>query len=134
MISLSDLAAQPATSLVGELLAMWLDNGFDPKVLDLEAIGLAELSPALRYLKTLILQMHDIWHLVAGLQTTSLHEMAIFALQLAQFAYNYSAQFLGTEGTTSYLRQNQGNPLLLQNMAEAWVPVCDAPHIIAIEW
>ena len=134
MISLSDLAAQPATSLARELLAMWVDNGFDPEVLDRAAIGLAQLSPALGYLNTRILQMHDTWHLVAGYQTTSLHEMAISAFQLAQFGHNYSAQFLATVGTMSYLRQPQGFPLLQQNMAEAWVHGCDAPHFMAIEW
>lgn len=82
MISLSELATQPATSLPRELIAMWVDNAFDPKVLDRETIGLAQLSPALCYLKTRILQMHDIWHLVAGYRTTSLHEMAISAFAL----------------------------------------------------
>lgn len=134
MISLSDLAAQPATSLARELLAMWVDNGFDPEVLDREAIGLGQLSPALGYLNTRILQMHDTWHLVAGYQTTSLHEMAISAFQLAQFGHNYSAKFLATVGTMSYLRQPQGFALLQQNMAEAWVHGCDAPHFMAIDW
>ena len=134
MILLSDLAEQPEGSLARELLAMWVENGFDPEVLDREAIGLGQLSPALHYLNTRILQMHDIWHLVGGYQTTSLHEMAISAFQLAQFGHNYSAQFLATVGTMSYLHQPQGFSLLLQNMAEAWVHGCDAPHFMNIEW
>ena len=63
MISLAALADFPDGSLARQLLSMWVDNGFDPEVLDRDAIGLAGLSPALRYLNTRILQMHDTWHL-----------------------------------------------------------------------
>ena len=134
MISLTNLGEYPDGSLARELLSMWVDNGFDPEVLDRDAIGLSGLSPAMRYLNTRILQMHDTWHLVAGYQTTSLHEMAISAFQLAQFGHNYSAMFLTTVCTMSYLRQPQGFVLLLQNLSEAWVHGSDAPKFMAIEW
>ena len=134
MITLEGLANLPEGSLGRALLAMWTENQFDPEVLDRDAIGLADLSPALRYLNTRILQMHDVWHLVAGYKTTSLHEMAISAFQLAQFGHNYSAMFLTTVCTMSYLRQPQGFVLLLQNLSEAWVHGSDAPKFMAIEW
>jgi ubiquinone biosynthesis protein Coq4 len=134
MISLAALADFPDGSLARQLLSMWVDNGFDPEVLDRDAIGLAGLSPALRYLNTRILQMHDTWHLVAGYKTTSLHEMAISAFQLAQFGHNYSAMFLTTVCTMSHLKQPMGFPLLLQNLSEAWVHGCDAPDFMSIEW
>lgn len=134
MISLTELNDYPDGSLARNLLSMWVDNGFDPEVLDRDAIGLSDLSPALGYLNTRILQMHDTWHLVAGYETTSLHEMAISAFQLAQFGHNYSAMFLSTVCTMSYLRQPQGFVLLLQNLSEAWVHGCEAPKFMAIEW
>ena len=134
MISLAALADFPDGSLARQLLSMWVDNGFDPEVLDRDAIGLAGLSPALRFLNTRILQMHDTWHLVAGYKTTSLHEMAISAFQLAQFGHNYSAMFLTAVCTMSHLKQPMGFPLLLQNLSEAWVHGCDAPDFMAIEW
>ncbi len=134
MISLAGLAEHPEGSLARELLSMWVDNGFDPEVLDRDAIGLANLSPALRYLNTRILQMHDTWHLVAGYRTTSLHEMAISSFQLAQFGHNYSAMFLTTVCAMSHLKQPLGFPLLLQNLAEAWVHGCESPDFMAIEW
>ena len=111
MITLEGLASLPEGSLGRALLAMWTDNQFDPEVLDRDAIGLADLSPALRYLNTRILQMHDVWHLVAGYRTTSLHEMAISSFQLAQFGHNYSAMFLATVLCMSCLRQPAGFPL-----------------------
>ena len=134
MISLAALADFPDGSLARQLLSMWVDNGFDPEVLDRDAIGLAGLSPALRYLNTRILQMHDTWHLVAGYKPTSLHEMAISAFQLPQFGHRYSAMFLTTMCTMSQLKQPIGFPLLLRNLSEAWFHGCDAPDFMAIEW
>ena len=134
MISLAELGELPLGSLARELLSMWVDNGFDPEVLDRDAIGLGSLSPALGYLNTRILQMHDVWHLMAGYQTTSLHEMAISAFQLAQFGHNYSAMFLTTVCTMSHLRQPQGFGLLLQNLSEAWHHGAQCPPLMAVEW
>ncbi|MED5443658.1 MAG: Coq4 family protein [Pseudomonadota bacterium] len=134
MITLEGLASLPEGSLGRALLAMWTDNQFDPEVLDRDAIGLADLSPALRYLNTRILQMHDVWHLVAGYRTTSLHEMAISSFQLAQFGHNYSAMFLATVLCMSCLRQPAGFPLLMQNFAEGWRHGCQAPKFMEIEW
>ena len=134
MISLAELGGLPDGSLARELLSMWVDNGFDPEVLDRDAIGLGTLSPALGYLNTRILQMHDVWHLVAGYQTTSLHEMAISAFQLAQFGHNYSAMFLTTVCTMSHLRQPQGFGLLLQNLSEAWHHGVQCPPLMAVDW
>ena len=134
MISLAELGELPLGSLARELLSMWVDNGFNPEVLDRDAIGLGSLSPALGYLNTRILQMHDVWHLMAGYQTTSLHEMAISAFQLAQFGHNYSAMFLTTVCTMSHLRQPQGFGLLLQNLSEAWHHGAQCPPLMAVEW
>ncbi len=134
MITLEGLASLPEGSLGRALLAMWTDNQFDPEVLDRDAIGLADLSPALRYLNTRILQMHDVWHLVAGYRTTSLHEMAISSFQLAQFGHNYSAMFLATVLCMSCLRQPAGFPLLMQNFAEGWRHGCQAPKFMEIQW
>jgi ubiquinone biosynthesis protein Coq4 len=134
MITLEGLANLPEGSLGRALLAMWTENQFDPEVLDRDAIGLANLSPALQYLNTRILQMHDVWHLVAGYKTTSLHEMAISAFQLSQFGHNYSAMFLATVLCMSCLRQPAGFPLLMQNFAEGWRHGCHAPKFMEIEW
>ena len=134
MISLKELGAQPENSLASNLYKMLTENGFDAEVLDREAIGLRNLTPALRYLNTRILQMHDVWHLVAGYQTTSLHEIAISAFQLAQFGHNYSAMFLATICSISHLRQPMGFPILLQTIKEAWLHGREQPPFMDIEW
>lgn len=134
LLTLKALEQLPVGSLGNDLHSMWVDNGFDPEVLDRQAIGLHNLSPALRYLNTRILQMHDIWHLVAGYKTTSLHEIAISSFQLAQFGHNYSAMFLATAATMSSLRAPQGFGLFLQNLAEAWHHGRQSPPFMAVEW
>ena len=134
MITLEGLARLPEGSLGRALLAMWTEDQLDPEVLDRDAMGLADLSSALRYLNTRLLQMHDVWHLVAGYRTTSLHEMAISSFQLAQFGHHYSAMFLATVLCMSCLKQPAGFPLLMQNFAEGWRHGCNAPKFMEIEW
>lgn len=134
LLSLAELAQQPDGSLARELHSMWVDNNFDPEVLDRDAIGLGQLPPALHYLNTRILQMHDVWHLVAGYQTTALHEIAISAFQLAQFGHNYSGQFLATVACISHRNAPDGFGLLMQTICEAWQHGRAVTPLMAVEW
>ena len=81
--SLDALARCPAGSLGATFHALIVDNGFDLEVLDRTALGLDKLPAPLDYLNARILQCHDLWHIVAGYETTALHEVAISAFQLA---------------------------------------------------
>ena len=134
MIDLAELARPPADSLAGQLQSMLADNGYDAEVLDRQALGLSQLPPGLCYLNTRILQMHDVWHLVAGYRTTSLHEIAISAFQLAQFGHNYSAMFLAVVLTIASTTRPEGLPILLQIISEAWRHGRTNPSFMAIEW
>ena len=128
------LGKLPEGSLGHDLYRMLVDNNFDAEVLDREVIGLANLPPALRYVNTRILQMHDVWHLAAGYQTTSLHEIAISAFQLAQFGHNYSSMFLATVATMSCCKTPAGFGLLMQNITEAWCHGRATPPLMPIHW
>ena len=121
-------------SLGRTLYGMVVDQGYDLEVLNREAIRLSALPPSLRYLNTRILQMHDVWHLVAGYETTATHEIAISAFQLAQFGHNYSAMFLATVTTIAHAMQPAGFPILMQLIAEAWQHGCRSPAFMDIEW
>ena len=133
-LRLAVLAEQPAGSLGNAFHRLIVDNNFDLEVLDRQAIGLGFLPPALRYLNTRILQMHDIWHLVGGYATTALHEIAISSFQLAQFGHNYSAMFLATVTTSTRLHFPAGLPAMLQVVAEAWRHGRASPPFMAIDW
>ena len=128
------LGGLPEGSLGNDLYRMLVDNNFDAEVLDREVIGLANLPPALRYDNTRILQMHDVWHLVAGYQTTSLHEIAISAFQLAQCGLNYSSLFLASVATMRCGKTPAGCGLLMQNITEAWRHGRTTPALMPIHW
>ncbi|MFT4797537.1 MAG: ubiquinone biosynthesis protein Coq4 [Candidatus Azotimanducaceae bacterium] len=134
LMSFSDIESCPSGSLGNALYRMLVDNGYDPEVLDRDAIGLSNLKPAVRYLNTRILQMHDVWHLVAGYETTSLHEIAISSFQLAQFGHNYSAMFLATVATMSRSNGPDAFNLMMRIIAESWVHGREVPPLMAIEF
>jgi len=131
---LDELGACPAPSLGQTLYRMIVDQGYDLEVLDREAIALSALPCSLRYLNTRILQMHDVWHLVAGYETTASHELAISAFQLAQFGHNSSAMFLATITTISCTLQRAGFPVLMQLTAEGWRHGRETPPMMDIQW
>ena len=106
----------------------------DAEVLDRNAIMLGELPPALRYLNTRILQMHDVWHLVGGYTTDAMHEVAISAFQLAQFGHNYSSMFLAAAGRMAHEHNAAGFGIFFQTVAEAWLHGRENPSFMAIEW
>ena len=131
---LDALGACGDSSLGQTLYRMIVDQGYDLEVLDREAIALAALPRSLRYLNTRILQMHDVWHLVAGYETTASHEIAISAFQLAQFGHNYSAMFLATITTISCTLQRAGFGILMQLVAEGWRHGRETPAMMDIHW
>jgi ubiquinone biosynthesis protein Coq4 len=132
--SLDALARCPPDSLAGELHALVVDNGFDLEVLDREALGLKNLPPPLDYLNARILQCHDIWHIVAGYQTTALHEVAISGFQLAQFGHHYSAMFLGMALSRLAFERPEGGPILLETILTAWAHGRRTPPLMPVKW
>jgi ubiquinone biosynthesis protein Coq4 len=98
---------------------MIVENEYDPEVLDRESIKLSAMPHRLHYLHARILQMHDVWHLVAGYTTHSSNEIAISAFQLAQFGHNYSAMFLAAALAMATTAEPQGFTILMQIITEA---------------
>ncbi len=134
-LTLGELARLPVGSLGHDFWRLIVDNKFDLEVLDREALSLAMLPPALRYLNIRILQMHDIWHLAGGFHTTALHEVAISAFQHAQFGHGYSAVFLAVAAYGAALGGGaEGAAVVLQTIAEASRYGEECPSFMAIPW
>ena len=131
---LAELERAPEDSLAHDFWRQIVDNGFDLEVLDRETMNLSSLPPALCYLNTRILQMHDIWHLVGGFHTTALHEIAISAFQQAQFDHGYSAMFLAAITSSMALSGGAAGPAILQTIAEASQYGADCPSFMAMPW
>ena len=134
LIKLSTLAACPSGSLGREFHDLIVDNKFDLEVLDRGAIGVEDLPAPLAYLNTRMLQAHDLWHITAGYETTSLHEIAISAFQMAQFGHNYSAQFLSITAVIGALTPGRGYRILMDTITTAWVHGRETPAMVTIPW
>jgi ubiquinone biosynthesis protein Coq4 len=132
--ALADLAAAPADSLSARFRRLVVDNGFDLEVLDCEAMDLASLPPPLGWLNARILQVHDLWHIVAGYQTAGLHEVAISAFQLAQFGHGYSAMFLASTALGAADRAPERFGLTMDVVFSACKHGRETPPMIAIPW
>jgi ubiquinone biosynthesis protein Coq4 len=131
---LEELGACPENSLGRLFYHVIVDNSFDLEVLDRDAIGLAKLPSPLDYLNTRMLQAHDLWHLVGGYETTSLHEIAISAFQMSQFGHSYSAQFLAVTASIGAHMPAEGYPVLMDTFTSAWVHGRQTPPMITIDW
>jgi len=134
LVKMEDLAACPPGSLGREFHDLIIDNKFDLEVLDRDAIGLSQLPAPLAYLNTRILQAHDLWHIVAGYETTGLHEVALSAFQMAQFGHVYSAQFLAVTAGISSLGLGAGWTVLMTSCATAWRHGRETPPMMLIDW
>ena len=132
-IDIRELERAPDGSLGNALYRMVTENNYDLEVLDREDIQLTQLPKALQYLNTRILQMHDVWHLVAGYSTSGSHEIAISAFQLAQFGHNYSAMFLAVV-MKSHRSQPRSFSILMQLIMEAWRHGRETPPMMDIVW
>jgi ubiquinone biosynthesis protein Coq4 len=128
------LAHCPPNSLGLSLYKMIVENGYDPEVLDRESIKLSAMPHSLHYLNARILQMHDVWHLVAGYTTNSSNEIAISAFQLAQFGHNYSGMFLAAAMAMATTKEPRGFTILMQIITEAWHHGRQTPFMMDIEW
>ncbi|MEO1101614.1 MAG: Coq4 family protein [Pseudomonadota bacterium] len=133
-IELGTLAACPQGSLGRTFHDLIVDNTFDLEVLDRDEIGLSALPTPLDYLNTRILQSHDLWHIVAGYETTALHEIALSAFQMAQFGHAYSAQFLAVMAAVGAITPSIGYPVLMTTIVSAYVHGRRSPPLITIDW
>jgi ubiquinone biosynthesis protein Coq4 len=133
-ITLEELAACPPGSLGAQFHAIIVDNKFDLEVLDRDALGLAALPKPLDYLNTRILQSHDLWHIVAGYETTALHEIALSAFQMAQFGHNYSAHFLAVTAAITAHAPAAGWGLVMDTILSAWRHGRETPPLMAVPW
>jgi ubiquinone biosynthesis protein Coq4 len=133
--SLAALAACPRDSLGGHLHALVVDDGFDLEVLDRDALGLDALPPPLDYLNVRILQCHDVWHTVAGYETTGLHEVAISGFQMGQFGHHYSSLFLAMVLTkVAFTQPFEGFGFLLDTILAAYRHGRETPPLLGVDW
>ncbi len=116
----ADLAGRPEASLGTALRRMLEAQGYDLEVIDADTVVLPGPYPAQNRTNRRILQLHDVWHLVAGYGFTGAGEVAISGFQLAQFGQNYSARFLATVAALLALNLPALAAPMLRVMLEGW--------------
>jgi ubiquinone biosynthesis protein Coq4 len=132
---LVDLERCPADSLGGQLYKLVVEGGFDLEVLDRDSLGLADMPPPLDYVNLRILQCHDVWHKVAGYETTGLHEVAISGFQMGQFGHHYSSTFLALVLTkASFSQPPVAAGFLLDTILSAYRHGRETPPMLDITW
>ncbi len=130
-----EIAACPAGSLGDRLRSLVEDKGFDLEVLDRDELGLTEMPAPLDYLNVRILQCHDIWHEVAGYETTALHEVAVSAFQMAQFGHHYSSMFLGVVATkVAFTQPYEAVGFISDIILSAYTHGRETPPLVGVEW
>lgn len=133
-ITLETLGQQPEGSLGHDIYRLIVDNDFHLEVLDRDDATINAMPPALRYLNVRILQMHDVWHMMAGYRTTMLQEVGISAFSLAQFDHNYSAMLIATAAASPLFNVPEAFPVVMQVIMEAWQHGRTTPFFMEIEW
>ena len=128
------LQSCPPDSLGYALYRLIIDNRYDPEVLQLDDIVLSELPHVLHYLNARILQMHEVWHLVAGYETTGTGEIAISSFQLAQFGHNFSSMFLAAVMAIGTFKEPRSFNVLMQVINEGWHHGRQTPWMMDVEW
>ncbi len=130
----ADLAGRPPDSLGSELLRMLEAKGYDLEVIDADTVVLPGPYPAQNRTNRRILQLHDVWHLVAGYGFTGAGEVAISGFQLAQFGQNYSARFLATVATLLAFHAPPVAEPMLRVMLDGWRHGRETPPLIQQPW
>ncbi|MFT4520444.1 MAG: ubiquinone biosynthesis protein Coq4 [Halioglobus sp.] len=133
-VKLQTLAACQLGSIGRQYHDLIVDNGFDLEVLDGHALGLSELPSPLDFLYARNLQTHDLWHLVAGYETTVLHEFAIAAFQLAQFGHSYSGNLMAVMTGVAALSPAIGFPIMMDAVLTAWAHGRETSPMMGIIW
>lgn len=132
---LDDLAACPEGSLGHAFYRQIIDNQFDLEVLDRDAMSLSSLPAPHDFINTRMLQSHDLIHILAGYELTSLHEIGISAFQLAQCGHGYSAMFLALVAATAASSPQPGAfAFMMDTVLGAWAHGRRSPSVIDLDW
>ncbi|WP_067185956.1 Coq4 family protein [Sphingopyxis granuli] len=133
-LTTADLESHAADSLAHDLLSMLTANGYDIEVIDADTVVLPGDYPAQNRTNRRILQLHDIWHLVAGYGFTPAGEVAISGFQMAQFGQNYSTRFLATVASKAAVHAPAMMDMLLTVMFDGWRHGRATKELIAVPW
>jgi ubiquinone biosynthesis protein Coq4 len=131
---LNDLIRCPSNSLGGAFYRQVVSDGMRLEAGDRDLMGLAALPYPLNYVNTRILQCHHLIRIVAGYETTSLHQMGLSAFLMGQCGYHYSSMFVGAAMTAVAMRRPPGVPAILDTILGGWTHGRQTPLLLGAPW
>jgi ubiquinone biosynthesis protein Coq4 len=127
--NLDELLHYPQNSL-GYIYAYTMkDKGFDP---DLYSHMAADSDAS--YVELRLSQTHDIWHIIAGFDTSSAGEIGLQAFHLSQFPYPLATMLIANSLISSTLLAPKELPKLVQEIDRGLQMGKQAKSLFAQKW
>lgn len=135
-VKIETLRDMPEGSLGQTFYRLITDNNFDVEVLDPASLfGAAQPDmPPVEWMNRRILQLHDVFHLVAGYKQIGEDEIGISGFQLAQIGQPYSAWFIAAVSLISTLYFPAGLAPILELSFSGWKHGRETRPLILVDW
>lgn len=133
---IAELEALPKESLGYAFARYLIDNQLDPALLRESAFIEAheKRGEDVGFLAARGFQLHDMFHVLTGYDTTPLGEVRVVSFTVAQFPAPYPALIIGTRPLQAALYQPQLLPVLMDAISEGWMRGRQASSLIAVRW
>ena len=130
------LKALPEDSLGYAFARYLIENGLDPALLRESAFIEAHEKRGVDvgYLAARGFQLHDMFHVLTGYDTTPLGEVRVVSFTVAQYPAPYPAMIIGTRPLQAALYKPQLLPILMDAITEGWARGRAAASLIAVRW
>lgn len=133
---IAELEALPKESLGYAFARYLIDNQLDPALLRESAFIEAheKRGEDVGFLAARGFQLHDMFHVLTGYDTTPLGEVRVVSFTVAQFPAPYPALIIGTRPLQAALYKPQLLPVLMDAISEGWMRGRQASSLIAVRW
>lgn len=133
---LAALKALPEGTLGRAFEAYMTDNGLDPKRLRESAFIDAHKKRGadVGYLAERGFQLHDMFHVLTGYDTTPLGEVRVVSFTVAQIPAPYPAMIVASRPLQAALYKPQLLPILMDAITEGWALGRRAQPLISVHW
>ena len=130
------LGAMPEDSLGKAFESYLRENDLDPSLLRESAFIEAHRrrGEEVGYIAERGFQLHDLFHVLTGYDTTPLGEVRVVSFTVAQIPAPYPALIMGTRPLQAALYKPQLLPFLMDAITEGWALGRRAKPLIGVHW
>lgn len=134
--NVEELEKLPEDSLGHAFARYLIENELDPAQLRESAFIEAheKRGADVGYLAARGFQLHDMFHVLTGYDTTPLGEVRVVSFTVAQYPAPYPAMIIGTRPLQAALYKPQLLPILMDAITDGWARGRAAGPLIAVRW